>query len=355
MKRYKILKKIYIKIKNEKDKINFFHIEKYIEKDKIKYLAMVISLLSISSSEKFDLLMILKRVKKKNKLLKGILNEIEKIHAYEYSQDFFEKISEFLLSNFIEEMYQRRNEYLKFVRLMNAYSLFNLQTNLQSPLSLSTAYANNLIKKIGNVNLIEGRIDKISYLISDLKPYEFGFYMDQIDTSNIVLKFSSNAVVDENYFKTLLIQSLSLSYKEKLDIINRLEGLSQFQIDELIRIFEEEISKFKELPSNKLHDIEQIEKKSFEDWQKGTLKFSSSSITPYVCEERTSQRSILKRDILGINIDNEFQIKHQIESAEKKVQNSKIIKIESTPVLKNERKKKLKQIKKEIIEYGKKN
>lgn len=49
---------------------------------------------------------------------------------------------------------------------------------------------------------------------------------------------------DDDYFVWLLGKSISLNPKEKEDIISKIDELSQFQIDELLKIFEEEKYKF---------------------------------------------------------------------------------------------------------------
>jgi hypothetical protein len=71
---------------------------------------------------------------------------------------------------------------------------------------------------------------------------------------------------DEKKFLELLAKSISLTKTEKQRIIASIPKLSQYQIDELMRIFEEEQRKFSEL--NKKHEdqLKAIEDKHKNDW-----------------------------------------------------------------------------------------
>ncbi|MFH0776233.1 MAG: hypothetical protein V1936_01315 [Patescibacteria group bacterium] len=75
-----------------------------------------------------------------------------------------------------------------------------------------------------------------------------------------------NTQFDEKKFLELLAKSISLTKTEKQRIITSIPKLSQYQIDELIRIFEEEQKKFAEL--NKKHEdqLKAIEEKHKNDW-----------------------------------------------------------------------------------------
>jgi hypothetical protein len=52
---------------------------------------------------------------------------------------------------------------------------------------------------------------------------------------------------DEKYFIDLLEHSLSLSVYEKKRVVDAIPTLSQFQIDELTKVFEDEREEFKKL------------------------------------------------------------------------------------------------------------
>lgn len=77
-----------------------------------------------------------------------------------------------------------------------------------------------------------------------------------------MLVFDEHIAVDVKKFAKLLGNSFSLSIAEKKKVIDAGPTLSQFQVDELIKVFSEEKEKFKEL--KKLHspDVEKLKKRN---------------------------------------------------------------------------------------------
>ncbi|MEK6615472.1 MAG: hypothetical protein AABZ32_05085, partial [Bacteroidota bacterium] len=71
---------------------------------------------------------------------------------------------------------------------------------------------------------------------------------------------------DEQYFLHLLAGSISLTKDEKRKIIESIPKLKQSQIDELIRIFEEERRKFAELSKKHTAQLESLAQKHFDEW-----------------------------------------------------------------------------------------
>jgi len=71
---------------------------------------------------------------------------------------------------------------------------------------------------------------------------------------------------DEKKFLELLAKSISLTKTEKQRIITSITKLSQYQIDELMRIFEEEQKKFSELNQKHENQLKAIEDKHKDDW-----------------------------------------------------------------------------------------
>lgn len=71
---------------------------------------------------------------------------------------------------------------------------------------------------------------------------------------------------DEQYFLNLLAGSISLTKDEKARIIESIPKLKQTQIDELIRIFEEERHKFAELGEEHVPQLEKLAQQHYEDW-----------------------------------------------------------------------------------------
>ena len=76
-----------------------------------------------------------------------------------------------------------------------------------------------------------------------------------------------NTKFDEKKFLELLAGSISLTINEKKKIIEAIPQLSQFQIDELIKIFEEEKGKFAELEKKHADQIAELEKQHAGSWQ----------------------------------------------------------------------------------------
>jgi hypothetical protein len=72
---------------------------------------------------------------------------------------------------------------------------------------------------------------------------------------------------DEQYFLKLLAGSISLTKDEKKKIIESVPKLKQRQIDELIRIFEEEKRKFAELSDKHVPQLQKLEAQHLEDWK----------------------------------------------------------------------------------------
>lgn len=76
-----------------------------------------------------------------------------------------------------------------------------------------------------------------------------------------------NTKFDEKKFIELLAGSISLTIIEKKRIIEALPQLSQFQIDELMKIFDEERGKFAELEKKHADQISELEKQHKGSWQ----------------------------------------------------------------------------------------
>jgi hypothetical protein len=82
---------------------------------------------------------------------------------------------------------------------------------------------------------------------------------------------SHNLNFDENLFKTLLAGSISLLYNEKKAVLAQVPKLSQNQIDELIKILNEEKRKFAELNKKHKEELKKIEEKYDHSEEKETL------------------------------------------------------------------------------------
>ena len=71
---------------------------------------------------------------------------------------------------------------------------------------------------------------------------------------------------DEASFIDLLEHSLSLSVFEKKRVIDAIPTLSQFQIDELVKVFEDEREEFKKLLAKEGETIRELVVKAKEGW-----------------------------------------------------------------------------------------
>jgi negative regulator of sigma E activity len=83
---------------------------------------------------------------------------------------------------------------------------------------------------------------------------------------DLIRLHSFDVVVDAENFLDLLKNSLSLSVVEKKRVIDAVPTLSQFQFDELTKVFQEERVKFRELAGEHPEDIKKLLKKQQEEW-----------------------------------------------------------------------------------------
>ncbi len=104
--------------------------------------------------------------------------------------------------------------------------------------------------------------------------YKFG---ERMKTFTTTVKLPAHELkFDENYFLNLLAGSISLSKDEKLRIIESTPKLRQEQIDELIRIFEEEREKFLELSAKHATSLKKLEAEHAADWMDIEISLKST-------------------------------------------------------------------------------
>ncbi len=101
---------------------------------------------------------------------------------------------------------------------------------------------------------------------------------------------------DEQYFLHLLAGSISLTRDEKVRIVDSIPKLKQSQVDELIRIFEEERKKFAELPAKHAEQLKKLEAQHYSDWMDIELKQKQSGKKS---EDEAKAEAIRKQ--LGLN------------------------------------------------------
>ena len=97
--------------------------------------------------------------------------------------------------------------------------------------------------------------------------YRFGNIAVSLTTENVAAPAHPETVFDEQKFLKLLAGSISLMRDEKWRIIQAIPNLSQFQIDELHKILDEEKKKFSELSPKHLLQLQKLEQKHAEEWR----------------------------------------------------------------------------------------
>lgn len=73
-------------------------------------------------------------------------------------------------------------------------------------------------------------------------------------------------IVDKEFFLDLLKHSLSLNVTEKQRVIDSIPTLTQFQFDELTKVFLEERQKFRDLAKEHTDDIKKLVEKQKNEW-----------------------------------------------------------------------------------------
>ncbi|MEK7591272.1 MAG: hypothetical protein AAB489_03645 [Patescibacteria group bacterium] len=112
-----------------------------------------------------------------------------------------------------------------------------------------------------------GYDDEDLKILAEVKDYRFGSIAAKLSNEKIVTPAHPETNFDEQNFLTLLRGSISLTRDEKWRIIQAIPKLSQFQIDELQKILEEERRKFGELSPKHLLQLMKLEQKHAEDWK----------------------------------------------------------------------------------------
>lgn len=115
-----------------------------------------------------------------------------------------------------------------------------------------------------NINVNEDDFEKLKALFLDYDSFKeyvlwFSEYKsnDEFTSLGILdnISFESDINIDRYYFFKLLFYSLSLNTLEKIKVIEAIPVLSQFQLDELTRVWKEEIEKFIDLEKEHPNDI----------------------------------------------------------------------------------------------------
>lgn len=111
-----------------------------------------------------------------------------------------------------------------------------------------------------------GYDDEDLKILGEVGDYRFGSVAAKLTNDGIAIP-AHTTTFDEQRFLTLLRGSISLTRDEKWRIIQAVPKLSQFQVDELQKILEEEKRKFSELSPKHLLQLKKLEEKHAADWQ----------------------------------------------------------------------------------------
>ena len=112
-----------------------------------------------------------------------------------------------------------------------------------------------------------GYDDEDIKILTQVGNYRFGSITTSLSNDKVAIPAHPETKFDEQKFLTLLRGSISLTRDEKWRIIQAMPKLSQFQIDELQKILEEERRKFSELSPKHLLQLQRLEQKHSEDWK----------------------------------------------------------------------------------------
>ncbi len=112
-----------------------------------------------------------------------------------------------------------------------------------------------------------GYDDEDLRVLAAVGDYRFGSYAASLTNDNITIPAHPETTFDEQLFLMLLRGSISLTRDEKWRILQAVPRLSQFQVDELQKILDEERKKFGELSPKHLLQLQKLEVRHVEDWR----------------------------------------------------------------------------------------
>ncbi len=138
-----------------------------------------------------------------------------------------------------------------------------------------------------------GYDDEDIRVLGEVGDYRFGSITSTVTNENITTPDHPEAKFDEQNFLTLLRGSISLTRDEKWRIVQAIPKLSQFQIDELQKILEEEKNKFSELSPKHLLQLQKLEQKHAEDWK----DLQSVTVQEQAKEEEGQQADEIRKQL----------------------------------------------------------
>lgn len=138
-----------------------------------------------------------------------------------------------------------------------------------------------------------GYDDEDIKILKEVKDYRFGSITITTTNENIAIPGHPETQFDEQLFLSLLRGSISLTRDEKWRIIQAIPKLSQFQIDELQKILDEEKKKFSQLSPKHLLQLMKLEQKHSEDWK----DLQSINVQQGAREEEQNQADEIRKQL----------------------------------------------------------
>lgn len=138
-----------------------------------------------------------------------------------------------------------------------------------------------------------GYDDEDIKVLGQVGDYRFGNTTATLTNDGILIPAHPNTTFDEQRFLTLLRGSISLTRDEKWRIIQAVPKLSQFQVDELQKILDEERRKFSELSPKHLAQLQKLEQKHAADWK----DLQTVSVQEGVKQQDASQADEIRKQL----------------------------------------------------------
>jgi hypothetical protein len=139
----------------------------------------------------------------------------------------------------------------------------------------------------------KGYDDEDIRVLKEVGDYRFGTVNVALSNDQITVPTHPETQFDEQMFLSLLRGSISLTRDEKWRIIQAIPKLSQFQIDELKKILEEEKRKFSDLSPKHLLQLQKLEQKHGEDWK----DLQSITVQQGAREEEAGQADEIRKQL----------------------------------------------------------
>lgn len=147
---------------------------------------------------------------------------------------------------------------------------------------------------IGTVATKEmGYDDEDIRVLGEIGDYRFASITDLLTNDHVTVPQHPQTQFDEQMFLTFLRGSISLTRDEKWRIVQAVPKLSQFQVDELQKILEEERRKFSELSPKHLAQLQKLEQKHAQDWQ----DLQAAAVQQVAQKQETQQADDIRKQL----------------------------------------------------------